>query len=117
MSHILTADEQQFKVIKEALDLYSRVCTGQLVEVAQYLPIKYDHPEAWDALNNLVHRLDIRNHGVSHHDVGDNARIAFDIQQVIANRLAKLNSPKINGMTIYFSDPFKTSQLPFPIFK
>ena len=93
-------------------------------QYTQHKPDKkaYDeHHDFTDAIRSLKHSLlGIHcngSYGIHSDVVHDNARVAYDVQQVLRNHLAwkNLKSDSIGGtMGVSFDKPYQTSKLPLP---
>ncbi len=93
-------------------------------QYTQHKPDKqaYDaHHDFTDAIRSLKHRfLGIHcngSFGVHNEDVHDNARVAYDVQQVLRNHLAwkHYKEGSFGGtMGVSFDKPYRTSKLELP---
>jgi hypothetical protein len=118
-------NEEQAKIIINALDFYSRIGIGQFIEIVLAFSW-WQCDEQWFNHRNEVERLiyDAQfnltgmpfnaSYGIFSPEVHENAKIAWDIQQVIRYRLAWDRNPK-GGMTVDFDDPMRSSTKDFPI--
>lgn len=117
----LTLTDQQAQVLVDSLDLFSRILLGQLESVAHVMMkhevSKLDDTD-WEYYHILEERLRSskyllgfeRNGGLGIHNekVDDNARVAYDVQQVLRNHLAWKRNPD-GGILVCFDKPHKTS--------
>lgn len=112
----LTLTEEQAGILTDALDLFVRIGIGQFEEVAQvYDPAR--KLEAWEGVHTLLlaakeHAGLPRNGGPGIHNskVPDRFRAAFDLKQVVRNRVAWDKNPK-GGIQVQFDEPNRTSEL------
>jgi hypothetical protein len=123
-TYTLTMSEEQAQIVVRALDLYSRIGIGQFEEILRvYDPcctltsmmrdearthincvkLAYGHPENGS-------------HGIHNPKVRDDFRVAYDVQQVIRNRIAFDKNPE-GGFQVDFDTPRAISQLPLPTIK
>lgn len=115
----LTITEKQAEVIQRALEFYGRVSMGQLDEVEFVCPIdqlQADKTLGRSALETAKFAFTgLRNGayiGVS--GVNDNAKIAWDIHQVIRHRISWDRNPE-GGWTTNYDEPMhysNTEKLP-----
>lgn len=119
--YTLTLNEHQAYVIKEALDLFSRIHMGQLDTVADVF-VAYAQERGFDTLSFLRDELDNLSpiwtglhkhayHGIHSPKISDKARVAWDLQQVIRHRLAWDREPK-GGIYVDFDTPMRSSAEP-----
>jgi hypothetical protein len=113
----LEIDKTHAAVIMSALDLYSRIHMGQLDEL---LTARYGTPclaidECRDIIEKLKDLLFQEGHGITSRVIDDNARAAWDLQQVIRHRVAwdEAGNPAVRDfgymMTVDFDNPMRTS--------
>lgn len=119
----LKINETQAKTIIKALDLYSRLQMGQIHELGTPYsgPFtkqieKADKEKLEDILNELKQTLfpELSQgafYGIFSQEVPDEAKISYDMIQVIRNHLAWKNNPK-GGITVDFDQPLKSSKEP-----
>lgn len=116
--------ESQAQVLVDALDLYSRIGSGQLEEVSHILRLNpgIQHEKvaaveglAKEAANCWMGRAGGR-HGISSEKIHDVFRVAWDLQQVIRHRLAWDRNPK-GGIQVNFDEPLKSSREPLASIK
>lgn len=118
----LTLTEKQATVLTRALDLFSRIGIGQFEEVInifrdEHLSDPEMTPERIDeARKHIDHvKFMLTGHpangsfGILNPRVSDDYRIAYDIQQVIRNRLAWDRRPE-GGIQVQFDPPDQTSK-------
>jgi len=114
----LTVTEEQARILTDALDLYSRIGIGQFEEVLQVYDrnLKLDE----ETRDRIRIGLDIAkreaghprsgSHGIHNEKVDDRFRAAYDLQQVVRNRLAWDRNPK-GGIQVQFDEPRAISQM------
>jgi hypothetical protein len=119
----LTLTEDQLRVIKSSLESYSRMAIGQfktsLEEVWYDKVYKVDRKRleaACDELKELFTGLMSKgaSYGIHQEEVREEARIAYDLNQVIRHRLAYDDNPK-GGNTVNYHEPLRSSTQPLPI--
>jgi hypothetical protein len=129
MNYTLNINEQQAKVISNALDLYMRIGMGQLTEILQHPTIMAardvkDIP-AVEANLRQVKSLIFKDlpkgvyHSVLSEKIDDSNRVAYDLCQIVRNRLAwdrltvanleNLNQTGSKPFGVWFDDPYQTS--------
>ena len=140
LTEIEVSTEEAY-ILVQALDLYSRLRIGQWGDVINHGPeVQFDVPDAGpppstgkDPVMHLppgkcaTYRTILKNIGAAfinfvptgsfgiHSDaVEDNARVAYDMQQVLRHRLAWDREPK-GGMIIDFDTPWMTSTKKVPL--
>lgn len=98
--YTIKVTEHQAQVIRDACELYSRVCMEQWQEAFHLAPLKkeVDHGLLRDDLRSsakllsqhLVQDIDGSGSflGIGHKDLSDKARTAYDVHQVVRKRLA-----------------------------
>lgn len=100
-------------VICKACDVLSRLHMGQMSIVLQEMFWKTE-PEARGAVSDAFKAIVPEGHGIFG-DVPQDAKIAWDIQQVIRQDLAiRRNGGKRNPMQVQFDDPMQSSKEPLP---
>ena len=124
-TYTLTMSEEQAQVAVRALDLYTRIGIGQFEEAFRvYDPLNSElEPDERRGMEILVtevkriygHPMN-GSHGIHNDKVRDDFRAAYDIQQVIRNRIAFDRNPE-GGMQVDFDTPRAISQLPLPSIK
>jgi hypothetical protein len=116
----LLLTQQQAKAIIAALDLYSRIGQGQLQEIAQVIRKNEGIPtERIDAVASIAREAAstlMINFGIFSDKLNDIFRVAWDLQQVIRNRLAWDNKPT-GGIQVDFDDPLRSSQEQLAVIK
>ena len=121
-TYTLTMSEEQAQVVVRALDLYTRIGIGQFEEIFRVYDPKGElrnHSGASGLMNsikNIVGHPANGSHGIHHPEVRDEFRAAYDVQQVIRNRIAFDKNPE-GGMGVAFDTPRAISQLPLPTIK
>ena len=120
--YTLTMNEEQAQLLVKALDLYSRIGIGQFEEVLQvYDPTAKLSPGTRD---DIRQQLDFAkaaaghpangSYGIHSPEVRDEFRAAYDIQQVVRNRLAYDRKPEGNPSSVHFDEPRQISKVPLP---
>jgi hypothetical protein len=121
MKYNLTLTEKQAGVLIDALDLYTRIGLGQFEEVVQVYDrnLKLDH-ETRDRIKSLLDAAKREaghpsngSYGIHNEKVDDVFRAAFDIKQVVRNKLAWDRNPK-GGIQVQFDKPDPISQMGLP---
>jgi hypothetical protein len=114
----LTITEEQAGILADALDLFARIGIGQFEEVLQV----YDPAAKLADIVRDTIRLGLNDakmaaghhanasHGIHNSKVPDRFRAAFDMKQVITNRVAWDRNPK-GGIQVQFDEPSRTSEL------
>lgn len=138
MKFNLTVNEEQLRIIQDALDVYSRVLIGQFEEVGKlasmynvnmldvtnphnHKPNKKaytEHNEFEDAVREAKSILGIERNasfGIHNEFVHENARNSYDIIQVIRNYLANYNYTEGDSrMFVSFDTPNRTGEYEMP---
>lgn len=115
----LTLSEEQAYTLWEALETYNRLLVGQFSAVADLFPDrdfgrKVAATALLEARQTVMPELDPRGyHGIESRDVRDQARIAFDVEQVLRHALSWHRYPE-GGITVNFDKPYWTSPEPRP---
>lgn len=113
----LTLTEEQADILLTALDTYSRLKMGQFNAVTDLFPARdFDRKAAAAALlaarQTVMPELDPRGYyGILNLEAGEQARVAFDIQQVLRHALAWHRRPE-GGIGVCYDDPYQTSRAP-----
>jgi hypothetical protein len=113
----LEVTEKQSEVLCAALEMYSRVQTGQFWAMAEPWYFNHDNHrqlyDALDALKPIIFPELPHNgyHGIHSPKVADEAQMAWDIQQVIRHRLAWDKTPE-GGIGVSFHDPLLSGLAP-----
>jgi len=116
MKVTLELSERQAKIVQSALDIYTRLGLGQIERVGDFLDWKTR--DQWEQLLAAVKVIGTGHHpnastGISHPELDDRFKIAYEIQQVVRGKVAWHNKPE-GGWTVDFDDPLKLSQEPLP---
>lgn len=120
MKIIIEVNETQANIIKEALDLYSRILAGQLEEI-EYTLRKYYYkhldPEDRRKVETLMKEYKLcmfdwilqstnESIGISNEELHDNAKVAYDIIQVLRNKISWFKQPE-GDILCSFDKPIK----------
>lgn len=115
MKYRLEIDEKQLFVIQAACELLARLTMGKLTEIGDLFvnSISNDDLKSFKeqikTLEPLVTGLPSnRYHGIRGSSISENARIAYDIHQVLRHHLA-LVANREGGICISVAPPFATS--------
>lgn len=119
MEVTLKLTEKQAEVMVKALDLYGRILIGQTEEVESVYRWHYFQSLTLEKLQDARDALNVvkfvlwgfhpgASFGIHHPDVHDDARKAFDLQQVIRNTIARVKNPK-GGIQVCYDTPTQTS--------
>lgn len=129
----LTINEQQAKVIADALELYSRVGMGQLEAVADHPDIQkrvyksstLTFPDARDlfkpAKQTIFGYSENGSYGITNFEINDCNRVAYDMVKVIMHRLSwdhAGNPPERDWKTMlgwHYDTPYANSVQPLAI--
>ena len=118
--YALYLNEEQAKVVLQALDLFSRIHMGQVEEVDAIIRL-YGINQKTKDLDGMKNAMAMFKkaafpelsstsyHGINSSDIDDNARVAWDIQQVLRNVIAWHKTPQ-GGMTVDFDVPMRSSE-------
>lgn len=120
----LTEAEASF--VDQALDAYSRLISGQTQPVERLLRHRID-PEFFDRKTVRAHVESLKrafvpklierhrsphvNHGIHSDNVSDDARIAYDVHQVLRQAIAFLERPE-GGIEVSFDSPVQFGEEP-----
>jgi len=113
----LTLTEEQADTLLAALDIYSRLKMGQFSAVTDLFPARhFDRTAAAAALKEarqaVMPELDPRGYyGIRNLEAGEQARVAFDVQQVLRHALAWHRYPE-GGIGVCFNAPYRVSREP-----
>jgi hypothetical protein len=113
----LTLTEEQADILLMSLETYSRLKMGQFNAVTDLFPARdFDRGKAAAALQEarqtVMPELDPRGYyGIRNLEAGEQARVAFDIQQVLRHALAWHWHPE-GGIGVCYDEPYKTSRAP-----
>lgn len=118
---LLNISDIQANVIKNACEFYSRVFMGQIKYIADILMNEIDLEricklrQELERLEPLITGLPPNaSWGITSREISEDARISFDILQVIRHYLAWKNHPQ-GGVTVNFHTPLKTACEDLPI--
>lgn len=117
----LTLTERQACILRDALDIYSRIGIGQFDKVVD----TYDRngmmtPQQREDVEKLFKSAKIvcghthnGSFGIHNPLVNDTFRKAFDINQVLRNKIAWSRAPQ-GGVGVDFYEPHRISEDPLP---
>jgi len=112
----LTLTEQQAGILCDALDLYARIGIGQFEEILHIFNFTKVAPEHRDTVEILLLSAKEEiglpkngSHGIHHPEVNDKFRAAFDLKQVVRNKVAWDRNPA-GGIQVQFDTPNQTSE-------
>lgn len=115
----LTLTEKPAYTLWEALETYNCIMIGQFSAVTDlFLARHFDRAAAAAALKAarqvVMPELDPwEQYGIESKEVREQARIAFDVEQVLRHALAWHRHPE-GGVTIDFDKPYQTGPEPLP---
>lgn len=109
--YALTVSESQLDVLASALDLYTRVHTGQWAEVAWTAQAPCECGDALDALARTFYTHLPANacYPIRSVAVDNRARVAYDLHAVIRYHLANESDPEGKHWSVYRAQPLLTS--------
>lgn len=127
MKYKLTLDEEQAKVLIDALDLYARLRIGQIEEVGHTFRFRgaadpdkeLEQFEQVDAACKELKRAmfpDLHpnaSYGIGSQKTPKDAQVAWEIHGVVRHRMAWDKTPK-GGMQVWFDETMKYSGVPLP---
>lgn len=99
MTYTLTLSKEQAQVLSQACEVLARLGIGQFRDALEWLPVTEFRPDGWHEdmetigmllSKHMKHNVDgyRSNLGIHHKDVSEQARIAWDLYQVIRYRTA-----------------------------
>lgn len=118
----IECNEKQAQIIQRALDLYTRIIMGQFDEV--------DKIHRWDCGNldvnidelktacRILHDIYLPElhygsyHGIYSPDLHDNAKVSYDIHQMLRYKISWHKFPE-GGITVDFDSPMPASKEEF----
>lgn len=116
MKVTLELSEKQAGIVEEALEFYSRIHMGQFEELGNFFHKRNYNRDEFRHLTDQLRRCVFpelqRNayYGIcDKKHLSDNARIAWDIQQVIRHGVSWKRYPN-GGITVNFDPPMRTSE-------
>lgn len=137
--YLLKINERQAQLLVDVCDLYSRIGIGQIEEIvnlARHGMLKHKNGKTADYENLNVADHMIRqvklflfglesnaNYGIHNETISDMYRVAWDLQQVIRQRLAwdRRGNPQkrewgeeLSMMGVHYDEPHKASKEPLP---
>lgn len=115
--------DAQWRVVREALDLYSRLLAGQISMVDEVLRAHFeDVPEHKSARDALVQFKRVwfptapynGNMGITHPALSEEARVAYEVAASLERAAAWHKQPD-GGAGVNFREPLKVSKEPLPV--
>lgn len=116
MKVIIECNEKQADIIQESLELSSRVLAGHIQELDNFLfKNGYYAGETRPLIDELkkAYFPDLHvnaNYGIYHDKTHEDAKIGYDIIQVLRNKFAFHRYPD-GGMGVSFSEPLPSSKV------
>ena len=109
-------NEKQIEILVESLDLYSRLPSGQFDEIFfKMLGLgKLTNRTEFEKISKQLKELyfpelsENEFYGIHQDSVSEDARIGFDMIQVLRHKLSWDKEPE-GGITVNFHEPMKTS--------
>lgn len=127
MIYTLHLTETQLNALSAASELLARLHMGQFPTLTEYINVPIEHISEFQAdLENLKLHFGLTYYsswGIMNDDqVPEQARILWDIHQVIRHRLAYDSRPGLTpenrwsegAWTVQYDEPYKTSSEPLP---
>lgn len=123
MKITIECNENHARIIQQALDLYSRLGMGQFDRIHELMTFDFAkkldvRSEAEEILDNLkaLYFPELGKgygyHGIFSNNTPDQSKVAWDIIQVIRNKIAWHEKPE-GGHTVSFGDPMKSGSEKF----
>lgn len=114
----LTINAKQAHIMVKALDLYSRLLSGQIEELGPFFRFhgmrQVKDQSLFEIKRQLFPELESNaGYSIGAKETDPKAQIAWDIQQVIRHQLAWDNNPQ-GGFTVDYDEPFASSDQPLP---
>ena len=118
----IKCNEKQAVIIKEALDLYSRLLMGQVTELDNFFTRNTDcwkHPDRdniayyAESIKNIVYPelIGYDSFGIFNAKCPEESKIAYDIIQVLRNELIKVRDPeRRTGWSVDWNIPMPASK-------
>jgi len=118
----IKCNEKQAVIIKEALDLYSRLLMGQITELDNFFTRNTDCWKRLDRDSIAYHAESIKNivypeligydsFGIFNAKCPEESKIAYDIIQVLRNELIKVRDPeRRTGWSVDWNIPMPASK-------
>lgn len=127
----LEVDETHARVIKEALNVYTRAQMGQLDTILEMFWGKKIPAENMEQARDLIKQLkdvlfpEFKNnygasYGIASREIGEDPKISYEIYKTLEHRISwdKAGNPQSrswkNMSGVNFDDPMKFSNHPFP---
>lgn len=113
----LTMTEGQAQVIQRALEIYGRLCLGQVKAAIDQVPFNSKRKIDYQRVRSLSDEMKFEltgmqsnaSYGIYCKEVDESARVAWDLQQILRHKIAWDNNPK-GGNTVNFNKPMKSSK-------
>lgn len=116
MKYKLIVSKKQAKTISLALDFYSRIMGGQFEDILHRFPWKNLNDDKRDEARNILVNLKCMLTGLNPnqpnmglHNISEEGRIAYDLHQVIRNKIAHDNPDDHHKYSVDFDPPLKYS--------
>ena len=114
LEYTLEVTENQLKTLSLALDIFSRLESGQFERCFSVIPWKQKDKMA--EANELLNRLQLLLTGMNRGNLGigqvsEKAKVAYDLHQVVRHYIAWANEPR-GGETVDFWNPLQMSHEP-----
>lgn len=115
--YLLEATENQLQIISLALDIFSRLESGQFECCFDMIHWKY--PENRAEVDALLKKCQLLLTGMNNGNLGignvsDKARIAYDLHTVIRHHFAWMHKPS-GGLTVDFDKPMHYGSEPLAV--
>lgn len=134
MKWLLEIDETHARIIKDALNVYSRAQMGQLDTILEmFWGKKIPSENMEDARELIKHLKDVlfpefknthgASYGIANKEIGENPKISYEIYKVLEHRISwdKAGNPEKRDfskmMGVNYDSPMKLSAHPFPKIK
>jgi len=120
MTYTLKISKEQAQAISNCTELYARIQMGQVEDVGYQLLANTKYldlpPEDQSAIRDLlsdIHRILVgatnTSFGLHNKKIPEQARVAWDIHQVVRNVLAWERQPEGGISSVAFDKPYKTA--------
>lgn len=114
--YTLTLNENQMLLVRDALDLYSRIGIGQFEIISEvYAPFERDElmRNGLNVAKKACGHPPNGSYSINNPTVNDRFRQAFDICQVVRNKVAWSRNPE-GGIYVQFDTPRQLGEEPLP---